>query len=141
VTLSNPLDINPAADDHAHARICEILADDPNVDAVILSLDPMSPAMKTLDGSATPGFDMHRNDSIRQLIIDLNARIRTPVVTVVDGGRLYDPLRDALMAEGVPVFQVCDQAVAALALYIQGRLRSDAIRSDAGWTDMKKEEA
>jgi acyl-CoA synthetase (NDP forming) len=141
VTLSNPLDINPAADDHAHARICGILADDPNVDAVILSLDPMSPAMKTLDGSATPGFDMHRNDSIRQLIIDLNARIRTPVVTVVDGGRLYDPLRDALMAEGVPVFQVCDQAVAALALYIQGRLRSDAIRSDAGWTDMKKEEA
>jgi acyl-CoA synthetase (NDP forming) len=140
VTLSNPLDINPAADDHAHAEICGILADDPNVDAVILSLDPMSPAMKTLDRSDHPGFDMHDNDSIRQLMIDLNARTRTPVVTVVDGGRLYDPLRDALMAEGVPVFQVCDQAVAALALYIQGRLRSDAIRSDAGWTDMKKEE-
>ncbi|MFN2437057.1 MAG: hypothetical protein ABR513_08215, partial [Desulfotignum sp.] len=93
------------------------------------------------DVSDEPGFDMHQDNSIRHLMADLVARTRTPVVTVVDGGRLYDPLRDALMAEGVPVFQVCDQAVAALALYIQGRLRSDAIRSDAGWTDMKKEEA
>ena len=141
VTLSNPLDINPAADDHVHAEICGILADDPNVDAVILSLDPMSPAMKTLDRSDYPGFDMHDKDSIRQLMIDLNARTRTPVVTVVDGGRLYDPLRDALMAEGVPVFQVCDQAVAALALYIQGRLRADAVRSDAGLTDSDRKEA
>jgi acyl-CoA synthetase (NDP forming) len=141
VTLSNPLDINPAADDHAHAEICGILADDPNVDAVILSLDPMSPAMKTLDRSDNPGFDMHRDDSIRQLMIDLNERTRTPLVTVVDGGRLYDPLRDALMAKGVPVFQVCDQAVAALALYIQGRLRADAVRSDAGLTDSDRKEA
>ncbi|MFU8768809.1 MAG: acetate--CoA ligase family protein [Desulfotignum sp.] len=132
VTLSNPLDINPAADDDAHARICETLAKDPNVDAVILSLDPLSPAMKTLDRSPVPAFDMHRGDSIRRRMTDLADRTDTPIVTVVDGGRLYDPLRDALMAAGVPVFQVCDQAVAALALYVQGRLRADAIRSSAG---------
>jgi acyl-CoA synthetase (NDP forming) len=132
VTLSNPLDINPSADDEAHALICEALAKDPRVDAVILSLDPLSPAMKTLDNTSMTTFDMHRNDSIRQLIADLVHRTNVPIVTVVDGGRLYDPLRDALMEAGVPVFFVCDQAVAALALYIQGRLRSDAIRSNAG---------
>jgi len=49
-------------------------------------------------------------------------------VAVVDGGRLYDPLRDALMAGGIPVFNVCDGAVAALSLYIQGRLRVNTIR-------------
>jgi acyl-CoA synthetase (NDP forming) len=140
VTLSNPLDINPASDDETHAQICDILARDPNVDAVILSLDPLSPAMKTLDVSESPGFDMHQDTSIRQLMIDLKTRTRTPVVTVVDGGRLYDPLRDALMAKGVPVFKVCDQAVAALALYIQGRLRADAIRSNAGLTGFDKKE-
>ncbi len=140
VTLSNPLDINPAADDETHARICDILAADPNVDAVILSLDPMSPAMKTLDVTDETGFDLHQDNSIRQLMTDLIARTRTPVVTVVDGGRLYDPLRDALMAKRVPVFQVCDQAVAALALYIQGRLRADTIRSSAGLTDLDKKE-
>jgi acyl-CoA synthetase (NDP forming) len=134
VTLSNPLDINPAADDTAHALICEALAKDPRVDAVILSLDPMSPAMKTLDKTSVPGFDMHQDTSIRQQVIDLVRRTSTPVVTVVDGGRLYDPLRDALLAAGIPVFNVCDQAVAALALYIQGRLRAGAIRSDAGLT-------
>lgn len=132
VTLANPLDINPAADDEAHALICEILAKDPHVDAVILSLDPLSPAMKTLDRTEVTAFDMHQKDSIRQLMSDLVQKTDTPIVTVVDGGRLYDPLRDALMAAGVPVFQVCDQAVAALALYIQGRLRADAIRSSAG---------
>jgi acyl-CoA synthetase (NDP forming) len=132
VTLSNPLDINPAADDQVHAQICEILAEDPHVDAVILSLDPLSPAMKTLDTTEIAAFDMHEDNSIRHLIADLVRKTSTPIVTVVDGGRLYDPLRDALLAANVPVFQVCDQAVAALALYIQGRLRADAIRSNAG---------
>ena len=49
-------------------------------------------------------------------------------MAVVDGGRLYEPLRDALMAGGIPVFTVCDDAVAALSFYIQGRLRANAIR-------------
>ncbi|MCF8114173.1 MAG: CoA-binding protein, partial [Desulfotignum sp.] len=138
VTLSNPLDINPAADDEAHALICEVLAKDPNVDAVIMSLDPLSPAMKTLNNSAVPAFDMHQDNSIRQLMTDLVAKIHTPIVTVVDGGRLYNPLRDALMEAGVPVFHVCDQAVAALALYIQGRLRADTIRSSAGLNSLKR---
>jgi hypothetical protein len=51
---------------------------------------------------------------------------------VVDGGRLYDPLRDALIAGSIPVFNVCDGAVAALSLYIQGRLRANAIRVSQG---------
>lgn len=134
VTLSNPLDINPAADDEAHALIAEVLAKDPNVDAVIVSLDPMSPAMKTLDVTDMPAFDMHQDGGIRPLIAGLAKTSATPIVTVVDGGRLYNPLRDALMTDGVPVFRVCDQAVAALALYIEGRLRADAIRSSEGLT-------
>ena len=48
VGIVNPLDINPAADDDAHARIAGILASDPGVDAVVLGLDPLSPAMHTL---------------------------------------------------------------------------------------------
>jgi hypothetical protein len=49
---------------------------------------------------------------------------------VVDGGRLYDPLRDALTAHNVPVFTVCDKAIAALSIYIKGRLNADNIRSN-----------
>ena len=129
VTLSNPLDINPGADDEAHATIAEILTRDPGVDAVILSLDPMSPAMKTLENPDNEGFNMNLPDAILSRLTALCRDSRVPVVAVVDGGRLYDPLRDALMSGGVPVFTVCDKAVAALSMYIQGRLRADAVRS------------
>ncbi|MBF0468434.1 MAG: acetate--CoA ligase family protein [Desulfamplus sp.] len=132
VTLANPLDINPAADDETHAQITAALAEDINVDAIVLSLDPLSPAMKTLDDRELPGYDMYAKESILNRIINLVAISDTPVVTVVDGGRLYDPLRDALMDNGIPVFTVCDRAIAAISLYVQGRLAADAIRGGHG---------
>ena len=128
VTISNPIDINPAADDQVHGDIAAILCRDPGVDAVILSMDPMSPAMQTLDTAPEDRFSMHHKDAILQRLTHLNNTSATPIVAVVDGGRLYDPLRDALTAGGIPVFNVCDGAVAALSLYIQGRLRANIIR-------------
>ncbi|MFK5954319.1 MAG: acetate--CoA ligase family protein [Desulfobacterium sp.] len=133
VTLSNPLDINPAADDETHTLVARALADDPNVDAIVVSLDPMSPAMKTLAATDLPHYDMNHEKGIKNLMIQLTQEVNTPIVAVVDGGRLYDPLRDALMDNGVPVFTVCDKAIAALSLYIQGRLAADAIRGTHGF--------
>jgi len=129
VTLANPLDINPAADDDTHAHITKILSDDPGVDAVVVSLDPLSPAMKTLDETTVKGFDMHQEQSIKNQLIHMVNQCDIPIIAVVDGGRLYDPLRDALIKNNVPVFTVCDKAIAALSMYIQGRLNADAIRS------------
>ncbi len=129
VTLSNPLDINPAADDDVHARITQILTQDRGVDAVIISLDPLSPAMKTLNNTDIPGFDMHQDTSIKKQLIDIVKISGTPVIAVVDGGKLYDPLRDALIHDDIPVFTVCDKAIAALSVYIQGRLNADAVRN------------
>ncbi|WP_300465069.1 acetate--CoA ligase family protein [Desulfobacula sp.] len=133
VTLANPLDINPAADDDAHAQITRILAEDKGVDAVVVSLDPLSPAMKTLENTPGSHFDMHHEHSIKNQIIDITNTCDTPIVTIVDGGRLYDPLRDALIGNNIPVFTVCDKAIAALSLYVQGRLNADAIRSSEGF--------
>ena len=133
VTLSNPLDINPAADDDTHVRITQILSKDKGVDAVIVSLDPMSPAMKTLDDSSVPHFDMNHEQSIKNQLIKLVNNSNTPIVTIVDGGHLYDPLRDKLMENSVPVFTVCDRAIAVLSLYIQGRLNADAVRNSEGF--------
>ena len=140
VTLSNPLDINPAADDEAHYLIAKALTMDSNVDAVIVSLDPMSPVTRTLslsdievesteENAAIARYDLEHEDGCKNLMIRLMEESEKPIVAVVDGGRLYDPLRDTLMNNGVPVFKVCDNAIAALSLYIQGRLASEAIRS------------
>ncbi len=48
VEVKNPLDINPAADDETHVTVVKFLAEDPNVDVVVVGLDPLSPAMRTL---------------------------------------------------------------------------------------------
>jgi acyl-CoA synthetase (NDP forming) len=132
VSIVNPLDINPAADDDAHARIAAILAADPGVDAVVLGLDPLSPAMHTLAETGVPAFDLHAEGGIARLLPEVARQSDKPVIGVIDGGRLYDPLRDVLMAEGVPVFPVCDRAVAALAQYIQARLYADLLRGGLG---------
>jgi acyl-CoA synthetase (NDP forming) len=128
VSIVNPLDINPAADDDAHARIAAILAADPGVDAVVLGLDPLSPAMHTLAETDVPAFDLQAAESIARLLPEVARQSGKPIIGVIDGGRLYDPLHDKLMAEGVPVFPVCDRAVSALAQYIQARLYADLLR-------------
>ncbi|PKN41542.1 MAG: CoA-binding protein [Deltaproteobacteria bacterium HGW-Deltaproteobacteria-18] len=128
VSIVNPLDINPAADDDAHARIAAILAADSGVDAVVLGLDPLSPAMHTLAETDVPAFDLHAEGGIARLLPEVARQSDKPIIGVIDGGRLYDPLRDVLMAGGVPVFPVCDRAVAALAQYIQARLFADVLR-------------
>lgn len=131
VTVSNPLDINPAADDETHAAVVDILARDGAIDAVVIGLDPLSPAMHTLLDTPVPSFSMNAEDSIVQRLSEVVQRSMVPVVGVIDGGRLYDPLRDALLKNGIPVFPVCDRAVASVSLYIESRLRADMIRFGA----------
>ena len=128
VSVANPLDINPAADDELHARIAEVLVADPNVDAVVLGLDPLSPAMHTLIDTDVAAFDLNAPAGIAQLLPEVAGQCDKPIIGVIDGGRLYDSLRDRLMARGVPVFSVCDRAVSALAQYIQARLYADVLR-------------
>jgi acyl-CoA synthetase (NDP forming) len=61
--VRNPFDINPGADDEAHVRCAEVFANDPNVDAVIVGLDPLSPVTRTLEKSAREGYDIHSEES------------------------------------------------------------------------------
>lgn len=120
VTLQNPLDVNPAADDATHARAADILLGDPGIDAVVLGLDPLSPAVHSLDGAAP--YDLHAPDALPALLRDVAARSDKPLVAVVDGGPLFEPYRQTVMALGIPVFNVCDRAIAALSLYMESRL-------------------
>jgi len=131
VTVHNPLDINPSADDQAHAEITDILAHDEGVDAVVVGLDPLSPAMHTLLETDVPAFDMKAESGIVQLLAEVVGRSDKPIVGVIDGGRLYDPMRDALHNSGVPIFPVCDRAVAALSQYIEARLYAESIRMES----------
>jgi acyl-CoA synthetase (NDP forming) len=84
--------------------------------------------MHTLADTDVAAFDLHAEGSIARLLPEVVRQSDKPIIGVIDGGRLYDHLRDVLMAEGVPVFPVCDRAVSALAQYIQARLFADVLR-------------
>lgn len=129
VEVKNPLDLNPGADDEVHLLAAQYLAQDPGVDAVVMGLDPLSPAMRTLAECELQRYNFKDPGSIAAELPLLIAGLDKPVIGVVDGGRLYDPLVDVLMKQGVAVFRSSDRAVNALAMYIEGRLHTQRLRT------------
>ncbi len=125
VEIKNPLDINPAADDELHLAIVERLLADEGVDAVSVGLDPLSPNMSTL---ALDGSELPESSVIRRLPLIL-AQAAKPIVGVVDGGSLYDPMAESLIRGGVPTFRSNDRAVRTLASYMAYRLHLETLRA------------
>lgn len=127
--IRNPFDINPGADDEAHLLCTAALAEDPNVDAVVVGLDPLSPMMMALAECSRPGFDIKNDKSIANTLPKLAAETEKPIIGIIEGGALYDPFAERLMNQGVCIFRACDQGVMALARYVQARLHAERIRS------------
>ncbi len=131
VPIHNPLDINPGADDEVHACMAELMLNDENIDAVVIGLDPLSPVTHSLEETDIDAFRMDAPNGILTLLSDVRSRNSKPLVAVVDGGERFDPLRRALRERGIPVFPVCDRAVAALALYLESRLAAEGLKHAA----------
>lgn len=128
VPVASPLDINPGADDEVHARMADLLLTDENIDAVVIGLDPHSPATHTLAHTDKDAFRMDHPQGILALLAEVRSRATKPLVAVVDGGTQFDPLRAALCERGIPVFPVCDRAISALSLYMEARLAAETLR-------------
>ncbi|WP_248635538.1 acetate--CoA ligase family protein [Desulfatibacillum aliphaticivorans] len=129
VDVKNPMDINPAANDRLHAETARILAEDNNVDGVVVGLDPLSPAMQTLPAGLREGESLASPEGVATLLSEAAKSLEKPVLGVIDGGGLFDPMAQKLEENGVPVFRSADAAVAALAKYMNYRLRVDKLKS------------
>ena len=130
VEVRNPIDINPGADDEAHLQITEAFAQDPNVDAVVVGLDPTAPSVRALmESKLRPGFDLHDPKSTVHLMPPIVNRNEKPIIGIVDGGSLYDAMAALLMDQGVCVFRNCARGTKALVRYVEARLYADAIRN------------
>ncbi len=130
VEVRNPIDINPGADDEAHLQIVEAFLRDPNIDAVVVGLDPTAPAVRALESSKLrPGFDISDPKSTVHLMPPLVARSDKPVIGIVDGGKLYDAMCAGLMDQGACIFRNCARGTRALVRYVEARLYADALRS------------
>jgi acyl-CoA synthetase (NDP forming) len=128
--VRNPFDINPAADDEAHLQCIEAMAADPDVDSVVAGLDPTSPVVRSLKKSAREGYDIDSPESIVQTLPALVASCPKPILGVIDGGALFDPMADQLMAQGVCVFRSSERATRALVRYTESRLRAARLRGE-----------
>lgn len=127
VTISNPLDINPSANDEVHARVAELLLSDEHIDALVIGLDPHSPVTHSLD-TDDKAFRLDAPNGILSRIAAVRAATRKPLIAVVDGGPQFDPLRRELKDLNIPTFPVCDRAIAVLSLYMESRLAAEALR-------------
>ena len=116
VNARNPLDVTPMATDAAYEDCVRVLLDSAEVDAVVVSLVPLSPAMLT-----TPE-EMAKPGSLVERLPKLFAEARKPVIVNIDSGSLYEPLAKALRAAGVPVFRSADVAVKALGRWLCQRV-------------------
>lgn len=129
VDVKNPMDINPASDDAMHARLMELLAADPGVDAVVASIDPLSPAMRALPPGAASEKTLDDPASIAHLLPPVFRATAKPLVISADGGALFDPLAQQLIDAGIPVFRSADRATRSLAKYVEGRLYAARLRA------------
>jgi len=112
VNLANPLDLTPMAPDAAHEDAVRLMLECPNIDAVVASFVPLTPAMKT-----TPG-EIADPRSLAVRLPRIFAATSKPLVVAIDSGPLYDPLARAIREGGVPVFRSADDAVRALGRYL-----------------------
>ena len=123
VNARNPLDLTPMATDQAYEECVRVILESPDVDAVVASLVPLTPAMLTTpDEIGKPG-------SLVERLPKLFAAARKPVVVNIDSGPLYEPMVKALRATGVPVFRSCDGAVRALGRYLCQRVPPATLRT------------
>jgi len=124
VNLRNPLDITPMAPDPVYADCLQAMVDDPNIDAVVVGVVPLTPAMKTLG----PGVDPRGVDTVEAptglptLFPPIVAASRKPIVVAVDSGVLFDPLVAGLRRGGVPTFRSVDSAMRAFQRYLAYRM-------------------
>jgi acyl-CoA synthetase (NDP forming) len=118
VTVQNPLDINPGADDSVFGEVADIMASDENVDTIVAGLVPITPKLHSIkDASAS-----YRN-GIYHHICSLKTKVNKPLVFVVDGGRVFDSFVDDIEQAGFPVFRSVDRAVTALSLYTTAKMQ------------------
>jgi acyl-CoA synthetase (NDP forming) len=111
------------ATDTAFTDLVGTLLADPKVDAAVVGIVPLTPAMQTLAAG-----DAHRESvldpgSVCQLLPEVARTSGKPVVAVVDSGVLFDPMEAALESGGLPVFRSADRAMRALCRWVDVRIR------------------
>jgi acyl-CoA synthetase (NDP forming) len=116
IDISPVLDVTPMLSEENWIRLSEIMIEDTQCHACILSTVPESVNFKVL-----PKGDGHSEDMLgpggfveRMAALKEKHGAKKPFVVSMESGALYDPVSAALMEKGIPVFRRADSAARAV---------------------------
>jgi acyl-CoA synthetase (NDP forming) len=116
--VHNPLDVSPQATDKVFCDAASLILSDPAVDIALIANVPITPALTTLPSGSGHREDFIANaESLPQRMLYIFRNSDKPMVAVLDGGRLYDPLANWFTDNGLPVFRSVAQALKMLELW------------------------
>ncbi|MBN1945656.1 MAG: acetate--CoA ligase family protein [Bradymonadales bacterium] len=122
VTLANPLDLTPMANDEVHASCIDAIMQDPGVDIGLFCNVPLTPSIQSLPPGLLPRDSYDSEHGYARRVIELFHRSDKPMVFVLDAGRHYEPMFHYLGQHGLPVFRSADQAIRIVGRYLEARL-------------------
>jgi acyl-CoA synthetase (NDP forming) len=117
IDVHNPVDATPITPTDSYGALAEALAQDPNVDMVVVAGVPATPFQNSLAAGEGHREDVTGKDGLATRLARMFDRTSKPVVFSVDSGALYDPLARAMREGGLPTFRRIDRATRALARY------------------------
>ena len=126
VDVHNPIDLTPMTGDEAYADTVRAVVNDPDYDAAVVGIVPLTAALNTLPPGAGHREDVSHPEGIVARLGALKDVRGMPWVVVVDAGALYDPMARALTAAGIPTFRAADRALRLLNVYCESRMRGRA---------------
>lgn len=124
VDVHNPLDLTPMTPDAPFAEAARALLEDPGVDAALIGCVPLTAALRTVPGDPADPSDLLESDALAARLLRVFQESRKPVVAVIDGGEVFDPLVRLLERGGLPTFRSADRALAALGRFCEARIAS-----------------
>ncbi len=118
VDVHNPCDATPITPTDRYAAIAQAMAEDPQVDALVVAGVPATPALDTLARGEGHAEDAAGESGLATRLAAVFRSTGKPVVFSVDSGVLYDPLVAAMRQAGLPTFRRVDRATRALARFL-----------------------
>ena len=115
VNVRNPMDLTPMAGEAAYEGVVRTLLGADEIDALIVSCVPLSPAM------ATTGAEIAESRSLADVLAELNAETDKPLIAVIDAGAVFEPLITRLREGGLAVMRSSDEAVRSFGTYLTHR--------------------
>jgi len=121
VDVHNPLDLTPMAGDAAYEQSIVAVLEDEGVDAAVVGVVPLSPALSTLAAASAHKEDLKSPGAVASRLKKAWEAHTKPWVVVVDAGAQYDQFVAAIEEAGIPVFRAADRALKIFNIFCFGK--------------------